>query len=52
MQSEGIQRVKVATSKSTAARIAADDKWLQNTHAAHKRCATSLMMTTLCRQFP
>ena len=37
MRTEGVERVKVATSKATAARIAADDKWLKNTHDAHKR---------------
>ena len=42
MRAEGIERVKVATSKATAARIAADDKWLQNTHDAHKRCNIGL----------
>jgi hypothetical protein len=41
MENEGVERLKVATSQSTAAKIAADDKWMENTHAAHKRCGAT-----------
>ena len=46
MEAEGVRRMKVAASKATAARIAADDKWLQNTHDAHKRC--NICLTVYC----